>query len=269
MAGASNLRFVGLHHHVGFSGVGEGYRPDLDVMHHAECTRELCEFALVVTERLGVPIERLDLGGGFPSGRAVYLVTPGNVGDGALHPLPATAAYADAITSVVREHFAEDALPILQFETGRYQVANATLLLARVTDVKDGHSAPPRRFVTVDSSMQQFTSKGFTHTAFQVVPVTAPDADDNGLLADVVGQTCAYDSIAEDVVLPDLEVGDVLAFTNQSAYCDTTGTNLNAMPRPAVVLVEAGRAALAKRRETLMDIVGRYAGPALDWKELA
>lgn len=266
---ASNLGFVGLQHHAAFSGVGEGYVPELDVMHHRECVREVCEFAGAVHDELGLPVERLDLGGGFPSGRGIYLVTPGNAGDGALHPLPATDAYARAIAETVREHFPPDRLPMLQFETGRYQVANAALLLTAVSDIKDGHSTPPRRYITVDASMQQFTSKGFTHTGSQVIAVERYDAPADGTITDVVGQTCAYDSLAEDMVFPELHVGDVLALTNHGAYCDTSGTNFNAMPRPATVMVAGGRAALVKRHETLMDVVGRHSGADLDWTELS
>jgi diaminopimelate decarboxylase len=213
-----------------------------------------------------MPVERLDLGGGIPSGRGVFLQSPGNVGDGAFHPLPPIADYATAIAETVRASFPAGALPLLQFETGRFQVANAALFLASVSDVKDGHSDPPRRFVTVDGSMQQFTGKGFMKTAFGTVVANRAAEPANALLADVVGQTCAYDSVAEDVFLPDVEPGDVICLMNHGAYGDTSGTNFNAMPRPAVVVVDDGRAALAKRHETLMDLVARYEGPLLDWQ---
>jgi len=114
--------------------------------------------------------------------------------------------------------------------------------------------------------MQQFTAKGFQKVAHQVVHATRADDEANGLLADVVGQTCAYDSSAEDVYLPDVEVGDLLVLTGQGAYCDTSGTNFNAMVRPATAVVRDGRVALAKRHETLMDILGRHAGPHLEWR---
>ncbi len=39
------------------------------------------------------------------------------------------------------------------------------------------------------------------------------------------------------------------------------------MVRPATVVVRDGRAALAKRHETIADIVERHAGPDLDWKD--
>jgi len=38
------------------------------------------------------------------------------------------------------------------------------------------------------------------------------------------------------------------------------------MVRPATVVVRDGQAALAKRHETVQDVVARHAGPELDWK---
>jgi diaminopimelate decarboxylase len=265
---APNLRFCGVHHHLAFSGVAGDYTIAIETGHHRDTMRELCAFARSMETKLGVVIERIDCGGGFASGDGIFMVSPGNVGDGALHPLPAIDAYIEAVTGPVRDAFGPDRLPILQFETGRYQVAKDVVLVTRVTDVKDGHSSPPRRFVTTDSSMQQFTAKGFQKVAHQVVHATRADDEANGLLADVVGQTCAYDSSAEDVYLPDVEVGDLLVLTGQGAYCDTSGTNFNAMVRPATAVVRDGRVALAKRHETLMDILGRHAGPHLDWRDL-
>ncbi len=264
---APGLRFAGLHHHLAFSGVAGDYSIEIETGHHRDVMTEICRYAKQIESELGVTVERIDCGGGFASGNGIFMVSPGNVGDGELYPLPAIDQYIDAATAPIREAFAEDRLPTLQFETGRYQVAKDIVLLTAVTDVKDGHSTPPRRFVTCDSSMQQFTAKGMQKVAHQVVHCTRADEPDNGMLADIVGQTCAYDSSAEDVKLPDVAVGDLLVHTGHGAYCDTSGSNFNAMVRPATVVVRDGRAALAKRHETIADIVERHAGPDLEWKD--
>ena len=263
---APGLRFCGLHHHLAFSGVAGDYSIAIETGHHRDVMTELCRYAKRIERELGVTVERIDCGGGYASGNGIFMVTPGNAGDGELYPLPAIDLYIDAVTAPVRDAFGEDRLPILQFETGRYQVAKDVVLLTAVTDVKDGHSTPPRRFITCDSSMQQFTAKGMQKVAHQVVHCTRADEPDNGMLADIVGQTCAYDSSAEDVKLPDVHVGDLLVHTGHGAYCDTSGSNFNAMVRPATVVVRDGQAALAKRHETVHDIVARHAGPELDWQ---
>ncbi len=74
---ANNIEFLGVSHHVGFSGYMGDYSPEREVMHHRECTREVCAFANQAKRRFGVDVQRLDLGGGFRSGRKVLLSTPG------------------------------------------------------------------------------------------------------------------------------------------------------------------------------------------------
>ena len=84
---------------------------------------------------------------------------------------------------------------------------------------------------------------------------------------ELCGQTCVYDSIAEDIRLPAVVPGDVLVLLNQGAYCETESTQFGGFPRPAVVLLERGRSAVIKRRETLQDIVARDEIPAELWTQ--
>ena len=49
----------------------------------------------------------------------------------------------------------------------------------------------------------------------------------------------------------------MLALLDQGAYCEVLSTQFNAIPRPAVVLVDEGAVTLVKRRETLEDILIR------------
>jgi diaminopimelate decarboxylase len=263
VAAAPNLRFAGLHHHVGFSGYMADYSARREVMHHRECTRELVRFARELESELGVRCERLDLGGGFRGGAFVYLATPGSAEDSAAHPLPRIEDYVDAIVEEVADGFARDALPELQFETGGYQVANAAVFLARVVETKSDHGRPRRRYVTLDGSMQMFTAKGAMRVASQVVAVHERGGE--RARTDLVGQTCVYDALAENMALPELRRGDLVALRDHGAYTDTSGTQTNAIPRPATVLADRGRATLVKRRETLADVIGRNVIPPELW----
>ena len=55
--------------------------------------------------------------------------------------------------------------------------------------------------------------------------------------------------------LPDVRSGDVLAVFSTGAYTYSMAGNYNRFPRPAVVLVGAGRARVVVERETYDDIV--------------
>lgn len=258
---ASNLELVGFSHHVGFSGYMADYTAEREVMHHAECAREVCNFANDVRKRFSVTVDRLDLGGGFRGGEAVLLATPGS-GDPTPHRLPDADDYAAAIFPTVSECLHADKPPLLQFESGGYQVADAVLLLTRVSEVKDVRKQPPQRFVAVDSSMMMFVSRGMMRVGHPVVPTSAPLAATVDAQVDVVGQTCVYDSIAEDIRLPEVAPGDVLAVLHQGAYCETQSTQFNAFPRPEVVLLDNGSYEIVRRRETLEDVYGRDVIPA-------
>jgi diaminopimelate decarboxylase len=267
---SDHLRFVGLSHHVGFSGYMADYTPEREVMHHAACTAEVCAFAREVEARFGVRCQRLDLGGGFRGGGLVYLADPGSTTGGGFHPLPQLDAYVKAIVGALEAAFPEGDRPLIQFETGGFQVADAAIFVGTVVEVKRGHGAPPRDYVTFDGSMQMFTSKGSMRVAHPVLLVDRPDDEPQGdgeRLAEIVGQTCVYDSVAENVRLPRVGAGDLLALLGHGAYSDTSGTQMNAVGRPASVLVDRGRATLVKRHETLADVIGRNVIPPELWKE--
>ncbi len=267
---SDRLNFVGLHHHVGFSGYMGDYTPEREVMHHRACVAEICSFAQQIEAKHGVRCERLDLGGGFRGGEWIYLATPGDTSDGAFHPLPPLEAYVDAIVGQLEQAFPDHARPLIQFETGGYQVANAAIFVGEVIEVKPQHGAPARDYVVFDGSMQMFTSKGAMRVAAPVVIADRPDAvPDPGSdrLTEIVGQTCVYDSVAENVRLPEVRPGDLLVLLNHGAYCDTSGTQMNAFGRPATAVADRGRSALVKRHETLADVIGRNTIPPFLWTE--
>jgi diaminopimelate decarboxylase len=257
---APHLEFVGLSHHVGFSGYMADFTAEREVMHHRECTRELCEFANEVRRVLSVAVDRLDLGGGFRTGTPVALAAPGD-GQPSLHDLPTAADYADAIFPTVSDTLQYDEPPTLQFESGGHNVAESVIFLTRVVEIKDVVFDRPMRYIGVDGSMMMFVSRGMMRVGHPVLPArdaAAPAAD---IPVDVVGQTCVYDSIAEDIRLPPTHEGDILAVLNQGAYCETQSTQFNAFPRPEVGLVDRGSYHVLRRREVLADIHHRDSIP--------
>ena len=76
----------------------------------------------------------------------------------------------------------------------------------------------------------------------------------------VTGISCGFDLLAAAGAVPDARAGDLLAFLDTGAYQDAAASNFNAMPRPAIVLVRGGAAHLARRRETLDDLLAREVG---------
>jgi diaminopimelate decarboxylase len=75
--------------------------------------------------------------------------------------------------------------------------------------------------------------------------------------AELVGQTCLTDTIAENIELPAVDAGDLVCLLHQGAYCETTSTQVNSFPRPEVVLLSHGTTRVVKRRERLEDVHAR------------
>ncbi|MGI9658995.1 MAG: hypothetical protein ACR2OD_08800, partial [Gaiellaceae bacterium] len=145
------------------------------------------------------------------------------------------------------------------FESGGHMVWDAVVLLAEVSEVKETtrRGGEPSRYVYVDASAMQFVIRSMLKMAHPVLVVDRPAASPSTPPADLVGQTCLTDTIAEQLPLPAVAAGDLLCLLHQGAYCDTTSTQVNSFPRPAVALVADGGSQIVKRRETLSDVHAR------------
>ena len=71
----------------------------------------------------------------------------------------------------------------------------------------------------------------------------------------LAGKYCeSGDVLIYDIELPTVTPGDVIAVAAAGAYCLSMGSNYNGALKPAVVLVDQGRAHLIRRRETPDDL---------------
>ena len=88
----------------------------------------------------------------------------------------------------------------------------------------------------------------------RVVPVNRHGRSPSRRYA-LVGPLCSPgDVLAEAVSLPRLVAGDSLAILDAGAYFVPYQTNFS-FPRPAIVMVERGRARLLRRAERFADLV--------------
>ena len=91
--------------------------------------------------------------------------------------------------------------------------------------------------------------------------LSAPPVDYEGAIEgtepwDVVGPVCeSGDFLAKDRALPPLDRGALLATFSAGAYGMVMASNYNTRPRAAEILVDGSRAIVARRRETLDDLI--------------
>jgi diaminopimelate decarboxylase len=140
----------------------------------------------------------------------------------------------------------------LLMEPGRFIVAQAGALLARVLNVKRNGK---KTFVITDAGMNDLIRPALYQAHHEIVPVR-PRAGKQ-CAVDVVGPVCeSGDFFAHDRPLTPLELGDLVAILDAGAYGMAQSSNYNSRPRPAEVLVEGNKARLIRRRETMADLLG-------------
>ncbi|MCL4413048.1 MAG: diaminopimelate decarboxylase [Candidatus Thermoplasmatota archaeon] len=145
----------------------------------------------------------------------------------------------------------------LILEPGRFLVADAGVLLAKVTNIKKYD----KLIIGTDVSMNTLIRSplyGATHPVLVVDKVGEKPV----VNADIVGQVCENtDVLRKDVMLPKLEYGDLLAFLNAGAYVTSMASNYNMIPRPKEIMLDGNDEIMLRREDTLDDMLSQFIFP--------
>jgi diaminopimelate decarboxylase len=140
----------------------------------------------------------------------------------------------------------------LLLEPGRFLVAQAGALVARVLQVK--HNGK-KTFVITDAAMNDLIRPALYQAHHEIVPVRQRAGRPRTV--DVVGPVCETgDFFARDRKLAPVQPGDLVALLDAGAYGMAQSSNYNSRPRAAEVLVEGAKVRLIRRRETMADLLG-------------
>ena len=182
----------------------------------------------------GVSLEYVDLGGGL-----------GISYDGEAVTSP--QQYGVALVAAIRS----TGLPIV-IEPGRSIVAPAGVLLARVIDLKPRSESSD--FAVIDAGMTELLRPAL-YGAYHGIEVVTPRPGPMKTY-EIVGPVCeSSDVVGSDRRLPPLQIGDLLAIRDAGAYGSAMASNYNRRPLPAEVVVDEGRWDLARRRQTVDDML--------------
>lgn len=229
-AARPGLEFVGLHAHIGSQ--------ITTLAPLTEAAQRLAGLARELREA-GVALEHLDIGGGlgiaYEEGSAIVDV----------------ADYGRAMIA------ATEGLGLtLLVEPGRWLMAPAGLLLARVVDVKSHPGG--RTFVVLDAGMTELLRPALYAAYHRIVPVVARDAEP--LPCDIVGPVCeSSDTFGVDRPLAAPTVDDLVAVMDAGAYGSVMASNYNRRPLPPEVLVEGGAWRIIRRRQSVDDMLANEA----------
>jgi diaminopimelate decarboxylase len=225
-AGRPGLEVVGLHAHIGSQ--------ITTVEPLRQAAQRLVALAAALRDA-GVALQHLDVGGGlgiaYEEGATVVDVTD----------------YARAIWEATQGSGLD-----LVLEPGRWLVAPAGALLARVVDVKSQPGG--RTFVVLDAGMTELLRPALYGAYHRIVAVAPRDAPE--VTCDIVGPVCeSSDTFGVDRTLPAPQVDDLVAVLDAGAYGAVMASNYNRRPLPAEVLVEHGRWRVVRRRQTVDDML--------------
>ena len=228
---AKGLTLVGIHAHLGAQ--------VRDARPYGELARALVAFANEVRAATGAPITELGMGGGV----AVRLRSA--------EEAPELNDYARAVTAPVRKDRALRGATVY-VEPGRGLVGRAAVALYRVVGTK--RVPEVRTFVAVDGGMGDNIRPALYGAEYSAV--LAGRASEKATEAvTVAGRYCeSGDVLIRSVSLPTARAGDVLAIPAAGAYSVAMSSNYNETPRPAVVLLDQGRARVIRDRESVADI---------------
>lgn len=240
----SSLEFVGLHCHIGSQIFGTaGFVESADRL--LDLTARLSEDGVV---------PEVNLGGGFG-----VAYTDGDEPD-------TIEEMASTIAAAVRKRVdgLGIAMPVVNFEPGRWLVANAGVTLYRVGSTKTvplaaDSGANERRYISVDGGMSD-NLRPALYGAQYTVRLANRVSERDCVLSRVVGKHCeSGDVLVDQAQLPeDVARGDVLVIATTGAYCWSMSSNYNFVTRPAVVAVKAGAARVIVRGETIEDLLLRH-----------
>jgi diaminopimelate decarboxylase len=168
---------------------------------------------------------------------------------------PSVAQWIGDLEERIRRDFAVHGLPQpgLILEPGRSLVGEAGVTLYTVGVVKE--AAEGSRWVAVDGGLSDNPRPLQYGARYEALLADRADEPTERSYS-VCGQHCETgDVLIRRVALPHPRRGDLLAVPATGAYTLSMGSNYNATPRPAAVLVGDGEARLIRRRETLDDLL--------------
>ncbi len=205
---------------------------------------EALDSVLALVDRLtaaGFQIEHIDLGGG--------LGIPYKKGDEAPpHPSEFGAAVVERLKGRKER---------LILEPGRVIVGNAGVLLTKVLYVKRTEA---RTFVILDAAMNDLLRPSLYRAHHDIWPVQKRPGEPERV--DLVGPICeSGDTFAKDRMIESPQEGDYLAIMSAGAYGFTMASTYNSRPKAAEVLVSKDRFHVARKRESVEDLIAGEAFP--------
>ena len=233
----SNLNLVGLHCHIG-SQIFENKSFLMAI-------EKMMQFYSVCKKELNMQFSVLDLGGGF----GIYY--SGN------DPKLRLSDYDECVKSISEKVIAcvekfNLSKPYLILEPGRAIVGEAGVTLYTIGSIKSIKDV--KDYISIDGGMFENPRYALYQAKYLIKPVV--DKVNYNFTYSVAGKCCeSGDLIAEDISLPNMKNGDLLAVFSTGAYNYSMASNYNRNFIPAVVMVKDGISRVVVKRQNHDDLI--------------
>ena len=145
-------------------------------------------------------------------------------------------------------------LPYLHLEPGRSLVARAGVAIYRVGAIK---KRAEKVWVLTDGGMTDNPRHAMYGARYSCLPVSGVGGERSEVIS-IAGPYCeSGDVVIEDLAMPEIHEGDLLAIPASGAYQLSMSSNYNGSRRPAVLWLEEGKVTMMQRRETIEDLIKR------------
>ena len=230
-----NLKLVGLHAHIGSQ--------IFETKVYDDEARILLEEIKRIKDKFGIVLNEINLGGGL----GITYTKEDNP--------PSVYEIASVIIDSINRNCQRLNLekPMLYIEPGRSLVCSAGVSLYTIGSSKTIKGI--RKYVAIDGGMADNPRPSMYQARYSAQ--IANKKEENKLeLVTVAGKFCeSGDILIKDIELNSPVAGDILCVYDTGAYCYSMSSNYNRVLKPAMVLIDDGKANIIVKRQTLEQLV--------------
>ena len=230
-----NINLKGLHCHIGSQ--------IFDIEPYKEAVRIMMSLMKSINTNFKINMTELNLGGGF----GIYY----GEGDDPKTIEEYCAGILEEL-AICSERL-QMKTPNIIIEPGRSIVGNSGITLYTIGGVKEIPNI--KKYVSVDGGMTDNIRPSLYSAQYQGLIANNVENSEEALVT-VSGKCCeSGDVLINDISLPMVKKGDILAVLSTGAYCYSMSSNYNKIPKAPVVLVGKLGPRLICKRETYEDML--------------
>lgn len=232
---SENINLMGFHFHVGSQ--------LLDNTSHLMAVEIVLGLINSIKDELGYIPRELNLGGG-------YGIRYKNEDE-----KKELSYFVDPMMDMIEKFFRDKNIlrPTIYIEPGRWIVGEAGITLYEIGSIKEISGI--KTYAAINGGLADNPRPVLYQAQYQAVIANKADSE-SIMQVTIAGKCCeSGDILINDLWVPKLHSGDILAVKSTGAYNYSMASNYNRIPKPAVIMVHKGKPRLIVKRETYEDIM--------------